>query len=232
MSALLNGVVLLIRRPLLQSLYGSVDKSLNALLTCHLKVKETTVSVAAYGALKGSLPMTNFKTTLLALLALALSSCAGAQISDFQGKTPTFNLERYFMGETKAYGLFEDRFGKFRRTFVVDIKGEMDGETLVLTEDFVYDDGETEQRIWRINKKDDGTYSGTFGDIIGEAKGELEGNALHWEYKMNLKVGDDTWKVGFDDWMIMQSDGVMLNRAYVSRWGFEIGQVTLSFVKP
>lgn len=175
--------------------------------------------------------MTYFKTALLGFLALTLASCAGAKISDFQGKTPTFNLESYFLGDTKAYGLFEDRFGKFRRTFVVDIKGAMEGETLVLTEHFVYDDGETEQRIWRINKKADGTYSGTFGDIIGEAKGELEGNALHWEYKMNLKVGDDTWKVGFDDWMIMQSDGVMLNRAYVSRWGFEIGQVTLSFVK-
>lgn len=176
--------------------------------------------------------MTYFKTTVFACLALILASCAGPKISDFAGKTPVFELEQYFVGQTKAYGLFEDRFGKFRRTFVVDITGEMQGETLILTEDFVYDDGEIEQRIWRINKRPDGSYRGTFGDIIGEAIGELEGNALHWTYKMNLKVGDSTWKVGFDDWMIMQQDGVLLNRAYVSRWGLEIGQVTLSFVKP
>jgi len=171
------------------------------------------------------------KVVLIILGALFLTSCAGAKISDFQGKTPAFDLESYFLGQTKAYGLFEDRFGKFRRTFVVDIVGEMDGDTLILTEDFVYDDGETEQRIWRINKTDDGNYTGTFGDIIGEATGELEGSALHWTYKMNLKVGDDTWKVGFDDWMILQPDGILLNRAYVSRWGLEIGQVTLSFNK-
>lgn len=176
--------------------------------------------------------MTYLKTTILCLCALVLSSCAGAKIADFQSKSPAFDIEAYFLGSTKAYGLFEDRFGKFRRTFVVDIEGVMDGDTLVLTEDFLYDDGETEQRVWRIDKNSDGTYRGVFGDIIGEAKGELAGSALHWTYKMNLKVGDDTWKVGFDDWMILQPDGVLLNRAYVSRWGLEIGQVTLSFVKP
>lgn len=176
--------------------------------------------------------MTKLKILLLSACMLTISACAGAKIEDFQGTTPQFVLEDYFLGETKAYGLFEDRFGKFRRTFVVDIEGRMEGDTLVLVEDFVYDDGETEQRIWRINKRPDGTYSGTFGDIIGEAVGIQNGNALNWSYKMNLKVGDDTWKVGFDDWMILQPDGVMLNRAYISRWGLEIGSVTLSFAKP
>ncbi|MEO0411963.1 MAG: DUF3833 domain-containing protein [Pseudomonadota bacterium] len=175
--------------------------------------------------------MTTFKTLILALLALGISACAGAKIEEFQGKSPEFVLEDYFLGKTKAYGLFEDRFGKYRRTFVVDIDGRMEGDTLVLVEDFVYDDGETEQRIWRINKKTDGTYVGTFGDIIGEAVGVQSGNALNWTYKMNLKVGDDTWKVGFDDWMILQPDGVLLNRAYITRWGFDLGSVTLSFVK-
>ncbi|MEM7569842.1 MAG: DUF3833 domain-containing protein [Pseudomonadota bacterium] len=177
--------------------------------------------------------MTHFKKLFFVLCALTLSACGGgAKISDFQSSTPTFVLEDYFLGETKAYGLFEDRFGKYRRQFVVDIKGSMEGDTLVLVEDFVYDDGETEQRIWRITKNADGTYRGTFGDIIGEATGEQAGNALHWTYKMNLKVGDDTWKVGFDDWMLLQQDGVLINRAYISRWGFEIGSVTLSFIKP
>lgn len=176
--------------------------------------------------------MTLIKTFLISCLALIVASCAGAKVSDFQGKTPTFDPETYFLGATKAHGIFEDRFGKFRRSFVVDITGEMVGGQLVLTEDFLYDDGETEQRIWKIDNLGDGQYIGTFGDIIGEAKGQLEGNALRWTYKMNLKVGDSVWKVGFDDWMMLQPDGVLLNRAYVSRWGLEIGQVTLSFMKP
>ena len=34
-------------------------------------------------------------------------------------------LEEYFLGQTSAYGLFEDRFGKVRRQFKVDITGEL-----------------------------------------------------------------------------------------------------------
>ncbi len=46
---------------------------------------------------------------------------------------------------------------------------------------------------------------------------------------MNLKVGDGTWEVKFDDWMFLQPDGVLLNRATVSKFGLELGVVTLSF---
>ena len=70
---------------------------------------------------------------------------------------------------------------------------------------------------------------GTAGDIIGTAQGRTFGNALNWIYDMNLKVGDSTWKVKFDDWMFLQPGGVLLNRATVSKLGFELGTITLSF---
>ena len=38
-----------------------------------------------------------------------------------------------------------------------------------------------------------------------------------------------TLAVHFDDWMYLQPDGVLLNRAYVSKWGIDIGSVTLAF---
>ena len=60
----------------------------------------------------------------------------------------------------------------------------------------------------------------------------IAGNAFHWKYDFNLKVGDGYWKVKFDDWMFMQPNGVLLNKATVTRWGFELGTVFLSFSKP
>ena len=48
---------------------------------------------------------------------------------------------------------------------------------------------------------------------------------------VDLKVGDSTWNVGFDDWMYLLQDGVLLNRAYVTRWGIRIGEVTIAFRK-
>ena len=46
-----------------------------------------------------------------------------------------------------------------------------------------------------------------------------------------LKVRDSRIKVRFDDWMFLQPDGVLINRATVSKFGINIGTVTLFFKK-
>ena len=51
-----------------------------------------------------------------------------------------------------AKGQFQDVFGTVRRRFDVVVTGTWDGETLKLVEDFDYEDGTTEQRIWRLKK--------------------------------------------------------------------------------
>jgi hypothetical protein len=35
--------------------------------------------------------------------------------------------------------------------------------------------------------------------------------------------------VKFDDWMFLQPDGILMNRARVTKWGIAIGEVTLMF---
>ncbi len=153
------------------------------------------------------------------------------RVEDFEGRKPKLVLEEYFLGTSKAWGIFQDRFGNLRRQFVVDIDGTWDGETLTLVEDFRYDDGETEQRVWRIRKAGEHGYQGAADGVIGEAVGRAYGNALHWRYDFALKVGDGTWNVSFDDWLFLQPDGVLINRAEVSKFGFTIGEVTLAFRK-
>jgi len=150
---------------------------------------------------------------------------------DFAGREPRFRLEDYFAGKTRAWGIFQDRFGTLRRQFVVDIEGTWDGDTLTLVENFVYDDSETEQRTWTIRKTGEHSYEGRADGVIGLATGHSFGNVLNWQYRFALKIGDSTWNVAFDDWMFLQSDGVMINRAVVSKFGFELGQVTITFRK-
>lgn len=172
------------------------------------------------------------KTSAALAAATTLTACAvGPQIEDFTGKPTELVLEDYFEGETTAYGIFEDRFNKVRRTFKVDITGTVEDGVLTLDERFVYDDGELDTRVWTIDILGDGAYRGTAGDVPGYATGEVAGNAFNWKYKVDLKVGDSTWKVGFDDWMYLLEDDVLLNRAYVTRWGILIGEVTIAFRK-
>ncbi|MEC7650029.1 MAG: DUF3833 domain-containing protein, partial [Pseudomonadota bacterium] len=151
--------------------------------------------------------------------------------TDFSGTTPQLRIEEYFAGHTRAWGIFEDRFGNLRRQFVVDIDGKWDGETLVLDERFLYSDGEKDRRVWTIRKIDAHRYEGQAADVIGVAFGEAHGNALNWQYDMDLKVGEGTLRVHFNDWMFLQESGVLVNRARVSKFGIEIGEVTLFFQK-
>lgn len=150
---------------------------------------------------------------------------------DFEGREPKLALEDFFVGETKAWGLFHDRFGNLRRQFEVDINGTYEDGVLTLVEDFRYDDGETEQRIWRIEKLDNHTYEGEADGVLGRAQGSAYGNAVNWVYRFALKVGDSTWNVTFDDWLFLQTDNLMINKAEVSKFGLTIGEVTLVFHK-
>jgi hypothetical protein len=162
---------------------------------------------------------------------LMLGGCQSMQIDDFKGTTPTLVLEEYFAGKTKAWGIFEDRFGNLRRQFVVDITGDWDGKTLTLDERFEYADGETDQRVWRIDKVGENSYEGRAADVIGTAEGQTEGSAFTWTYEMELNIQGRDVKVRFDDWMFLQPGGVMVNRAYVTKFGIELGTVTLFFQK-
>ncbi len=169
--------------------------------------------------------------TLAAVLfaAAALQGCTSMKPEDFADKEPRFRLEEFFPGRTAASGIFQDRFGNLRRSFQVDIRSTWDGTVLTLVEDFVYDDGETEQRIWKLTKLDENNWEGTTADAVGKARGQSFGNAFRFAYDFNLKVGEGRWKVHFDDWMWLQPDGTVINRAYISKFGLEIGQATIVF---
>jgi hypothetical protein len=175
------------------------------------------------------------KTLAISLAVLSLGACATSKINDFAGAKPPLVLADYFVGQTTATGVFEDRFGKIRRQFVVKLTGTVSGDTLTLDERFVYNDGETQTRIWKLTKTSTTTYEGRADDIIGVAKGVVAGNALNFKYDVNLRVGKNKdgspkfWKVRFNDWLFLQPNGVMLNRAYVTRFGLDIGSVTIAF---
>ena len=154
------------------------------------------------------------------------------QVEDFRDAEPRLVLEEYFQGRTYAAGLFQDRFGTVRRQFTVEIEGRFEEGILTLVEDFDYDDGETEQRIWTLTKLDAHRYEGSAAGVVGRASGAAYGNAFNWKYTFDLKVGDGTWRVDFDDWMFLQPGGILINKATVSKWGFTIGEVLLSFTKP
>jgi hypothetical protein len=166
---------------------------------------------------------------LLAVSAL-LAACSGRpSLDDPSLGGPELVLEEYFAGTLRADGQFQDRFGTVRRRFTVAIEGTWDGEDLTLVEDFVYHDGETEQRIWTLRKTGPNAWEGTAPGVVGVATGEVRGDVFNWRYTIDLPIGDDTLRATFDDWMWRLDDDRLLNRAYMSRFGVAIGEVIIFF---
>ena len=168
---------------------------------------------------------------LLIILLVQLTNCSDMKPEDYINTEPKIKIEEYFLGDVKAWGIFQNRFGKVERQFTAKMEGSFDGEILTLEEDFSWNDGEKQKRKWKIKKVGDDKYEGTAPDVIGIAKGVSYGSAFKFEYNLLIPFKDKKIKVRFDDWIFKQDDKVAINRAIVSKFGFKVGELTVFFVK-
>jgi len=168
---------------------------------------------------------------LLACVSFGLAGCAGIPAERYRAERPVLDLARYFNGTIDGWGMFQNRSGEVVRRFTVVIEASWQGNVGTLDERFTWSDGSTSRRVWTITRDSEGRYRGRADDVIGEATGEAAGNALRWRYVLALPVDGKTWHVDFDDWMFLVDERVMLNRSAMSKWGFHLGEVTLSFTR-
>jgi len=172
--------------------------------------------------------MKSFVTLLFVAL---LAACSSPDVSRYAANQPVFDPAQFFLGKTDAWGMFQKRGGEVVKRFHVEITGSNRDGKLILDERFRYDDGTTQQRVWTLVRQADGSWRGTAGDVVGEAVGEAAGNALNWRYTLLLPVDGKTYEMKMDDWMYQMDDRTMINRTAMSKFGFEVGQVTLFFRK-
>jgi hypothetical protein len=162
---------------------------------------------------------------------LTVAGCSSPSLADYSRSQPTLDLKRYFNGTLTAHGMFSDRSGQVLRRFVVTMNCSWQGDDGVLDEDFIYDDGEKQKRIWRLKHLGQGRYTGRADDVKDEATGESAGAAFRWTYTLLLPYKGSTLEVQFDDWMYLIDERVMLNRATMRKFGVYLGEVQLTFDK-
>ena len=150
---------------------------------------------------------------------------------DFKDQKPRLVIEEYLKGEVKAWGILQNRSGKVTRQFSAVLNGKWDGKQLILDEVFNWNDGEIQNRQWKINKIDDHNYEGIAGDVVGKAKGYSYGPAFKFEYVLLVPVKGKEIKITFDDWIFKQDDRVAINRATMTKFGFKVAELTVIFVK-
>jgi hypothetical protein len=176
-----------------------------------------------------------YKIITVLLCGFFLLACSGPQVDQYANEKPSLDLSEYFSGTIDAYGIFTDRSGVVKKRFTVLIQAHwqmVDGKKVgTLDESFNYSDGTKQKRIWKLTEVSPGKYVGSADDVVGEALGDLAGNALNWTYTLALPVDDTIYNVQFNDWMYLVTPKVMLNKAKMSKLSLELGEVTLRFHK-
>jgi hypothetical protein len=171
--------------------------------------------------------MTRF--LLLLTLALSIASCGNIDVARYADEKPALDLAHFFSQPVKAWGMFQKRSGEVAKRFEVDIVSRREGNNLILDERFLYSDGTRQRRVWTLTPEGQGRWSGRADDVVGVAEGQVAGNTLHWRYRLNLPVDDSTYEMSMDDWMYLMDEDTLINRTSMSKFGVEVGQVTLFF---
>ena len=172
------------------------------------------------------------KSLLASASAALLTACGSVEVDRYAAEQPALDLPVFFNGTIDAWGMFQKRSGEVARRFHVEIQASWAGPDLgTLDERFTYSDGEKQRRVWTLKRQPDGSWRGSADDVMGVATGHVAGNALHWTYVLKLPVDGKEYEVNFDDWMWQMDDHSMMNRSTMSKFGVDLGEVTLFFRK-
>ena len=82
-----------------------------------------------------------------------------------------------------------------------------------------------------MSKNAEGTYSGTAGDVVGEARGEVAGNSMFLKYVLRIPYGDGDLDITIDDRMYLTEPSLLVNESKMYKFGFRVGEIILVIVK-
>lgn len=167
------------------------------------------------------------RTIVLTVLIGALMACSNVRVTDYADKKPLFEIEQFFNGNLTAHGVVKDRGGKVIRYFNATIVASWVDGVGTLVEDFVFDDGETQRRIWTLKPDGKGRYTGTAGDVVGVARLQQAGNSVFLDYELRLPYRGSEVDVRVDDRMYLVSPDILINESSMSKFGWRVGNLVL-----
>lgn len=171
------------------------------------------------------------KLLVLVFTSFLLSACSQIKVTDYKDNTPVLDMQSFFDGPLSAHGVVKNRAGKVIRQFNATIDARWVDGVGTLDEQFLFDDGEQQQRIWTLKPNGDNRYIATAGDVIGESDLQVSGNSLFLKYILQIAYGDGTINVAVDDRMYLVDPVTLMNESVMTKFGFKVGEVLLVIKK-
>jgi hypothetical protein len=172
-----------------------------------------------------------FSLFVLFVLLSGLSGCGAVTVDEYANNQPTLVPETFFQGQLTAHGVIKDRGGKVIRYFNADIKAYWQNGIGTLEEDFLFDDGEPDRRVWTLTPTGEGEYVGTAGDVVGEGRISVAGNSMFLDYVLQIPWDDGTLDLRIDDRMYLVNPTTLINESIMTKFGIRVGEILLVISK-
>lgn len=144
---------------------------------------------------------------------------------DYASNTPTVDIRKHLAGPMVCEGVLFGPMGRVVSRFTARMNGSWDGDTGRLTEDFLYDSGATQARVWSLSVDAQGQITGTADDVIGTATGRQVGNAVRLDYTLRLPPHAGGHVLEVTDWLYLVGTSTLVNRSQFRKFGIPVGEL-------
>lgn len=155
------------------------------------------------------------------------------QLKRLAKSEPVLNLAEFYKGNLRATGITCHPLGWVKRRFTADVTGRHKGDTLILNEDFTYDDGRKFSREWTLEalNAERTQFKGRGGDIHGDIYGMSSGCGALLRYTLTIpQKGSDKFKtISVKHWQYRVGDTKTIHKLTLSKWGMPIVKSTVVF---
>ncbi len=168
---------------------------------------------------------------LLVFSIMFLTACSSNSIKYYANNTPKIQVETFFDGKLKAYGIVKDFRGRVIRHFEADIVASWENHVGTLNEIFYFNDGEVQKRTWVLKREDDNRYIATANDVIGKHTMLIAGNAIFMNYVLSIDYKGKPLHVSVDDKMFLVDEKHIINESVLKKWGLPVAAIQLTIEK-
>lgn len=183
-------------------------------------------------------PVTEDRSVRISLMTLCVtvSLLAGcdqkASAPAMTGTGSAFDPMEFFDGHTHSWGVIEGRSGAPTEPIVTDSHGWTDAANrLRMIQHLSFQDGRTQDRDWTLWRTGSGRFEATANDMVGTAKGEVDGRMFHWQWVLARSPGNMLMDVTMNQWMYRLEDGSVMIRTTVTKLGIIVAEVSEQFIR-
>ena len=162
---------------------------------------------------------------LLVYLRRRFTSFEAQRIADYRAATPAPSLETAFAGRKLVNGMIYGPTGRIASHFSGTTEGQFTPTERYLAEDFTYSGGMQALRTWRFSEVVEGRFTARAEDIVGDAVGQIAGNAVRLRYRFRMPRNGKTIVLKVNDWLYFQEDGTVLNRSVMRAYGLRVAEL-------